>query len=209
MRNTYILTNSNIKGSIVLEFFKGHLNTVRMELKEPFNADQFKKFFSNIPRFEEDLVIYQDLGLKVTRDGEPQRMGANEKVALFCTYYKKYKEGLSYKATGREANMIKEYKINDAILEAYFNSQLFDIRGKEGSKGKHGIPNLIANYNQLIAEMSLSPASKFPNYWSKDQEAKYKGKDVFDYWKHLTAIGLKAKKDRTGNVIEWIKAELL
>ena len=200
MKNTYKLTSKKIRGKIEVEFLDSVLNAFKIEFKQPLTQSQFDAFTTHLPYKEDDINHYEGIGLTVVKLDEAGSMAANQKIALFCEYYKRH-HNLKYIASRQDGGKIKGIKVNDAILTAYFTSENFLF------KGRNSISNLVKYYNELLAEMATANKSKHPDHYSKAYETKLKQDELPDYYKHLRSLGLTVKKDRLGNTIDWIKIE--
>lgn len=210
MKSRYTLHNKHLDGYVEVDYFQGHLNAVKMKLKEPFTVDQFNKFFLALPRLESDINSFEDIHLKVKKVDVYAKMAPHEKIALFCLYHEKHK-GFKYKATGVDGKRIAEFRVDDEILSAYFTSKMFAIRGAEGSAGHHSIQNFLTYYNPLIAEMKAKDfpkvESNYPDYYSPKFENGLSEAERPKYWAHLRGLGLKVKKIVVGTVTttQWVK----
>ncbi|MGB4776135.1 MAG: hypothetical protein WBP45_13230 [Daejeonella sp.] len=197
MKTVYILTGKNTKGHLEIEYFNGVLNAFKLVLKEPLTLQQFEAIITSLPYSEENITTMTDIGLTINRER------TNQKIDLFCQFYMRYKDGLKYKVSPADSGKMKLIKVDEKLLEHYFSSQSFLF------KAKHSISNLVKYYNELLAEIASANKSKHPNGWDKAYEAKLNTTEMMDYWRHLNSLGLKSKKDRLGNVIDWVPKEHL
>jgi hypothetical protein len=203
MRTIYKLTSKRFAGSIEIEFLNGVLNSFKIDFKKPLSRPAFDSFQTHLPYQEDEVNAYTGIGLTVTKLDPADGMTANQKIALFCEFYMRFHNGLKYTATRQDGGKIRERKVNDPILTAYFTSENFLF------KNRHSIGNLVKYYNELLAEMAAGNASKHPDNWSKAYEDKLKKEELPEYYKHLRSLGLQVKKDRLGNTIDWLKPEHL
>lgn len=124
-------------------------------------------------------------------------LGTNIKIALFCRMYEKYTT-VKYKVSPADSGKIKLLNVDDALLKHYFTSQNFLF------KNKYSIANLCKYYNELLAEIATQGKSQYPNHYDKAYEAKLPLSQISGYWLHLRSLGLKPKKDRLGNTVDWV-----
>jgi len=197
MITTYILTGKRLNGQIEVQYLDGILNAVKSALNEPLNEKQFRAFADAVPMRERGLGELKLIGLHAQRESAP-----NEKLALFCRLYERHKK-IKYSVSPADAGKIKLVRFDEPMLEAYFTSQNFLFRDKQT------VSNLVRYYNELRAELAAGPKSKYPDHFSKEYQDKLPDTELKFYWAHLRNLGLTPKKDRTGNVIDWVKKELL
>jgi hypothetical protein len=198
MITRYKLTSKKILGAFNLQFKEGYLIGVKMEFKTPLNQCQHAAFFGNIPLLESDLEKLTESGLKVAKENPRE---GQTKVGMFCDKYMEHHDGRKYKATVVDGRRIKEFKITNGILDAYFRSINHRI------KDSHSIGNMLTYWNELMQEMENASKSKFPDHWNEKYEAKLNQQQLSEYWAHLRSLGLVAKKDRVGKTIDWVKQE--
>lgn len=199
MTSNYTLTGKRIHGAIELQFSEGILTVVKMLLKAPLNDVQFRTLVTCLPQYESEFYKLEDVGLTATVD-----MPSNEKLGLFCRLYEVFK-GVKYKVSAADSGKIKLVKVDEDILVFYFNSSHFLF------KGKHSIGNLVKYYNELMSHFvqSQKPQSiNYPDHFDRAYQNKLTEKECPGYWAHLRGLGLTAKKDRVGNVVDWVKAEI-
>lgn len=188
---TYLLSSKRLGGSIEIEYLNNVLTVVKLNLKQPMNDVQFQLFKDALSQCE-DVKAFEDLGFSLT-----EMMPTNEKIALYCRLYEQ-KTGLKYKVSPADAGKMKGLKITYDLLVFYFASENFLF------KNKYSIGNLTKYYNELCVEFANAGKSKHPNSWSLEYENKLKGKELSDYWAHLRSLGLKPKKGRMGETIDWV-----
>lgn len=198
MTANYTLTSQKLDGHIEIQFFEGHLTTVKLVIKAPLNAIQFRALINALPQYESDLPKLEHTGL-IAQLEQP----ANQKIDLFCRLYEVYKR-VKYRVSPADSGKIKLIKVNEDMLVFYFNSSNFLF------KDKHSIGNLVKYYNELLAEFAQAASAKsgikYPDYFDQAYQNKLSTKECPAYWAHLRELGLQPKKDRVGNVIDWIKA---
>jgi len=191
---TYELVSQRAKGSVKLTYDGNYLKTVEIDFKEPLSVMQFGTLFASIPYVPagiEDLAL---LGFEVKT-----ALRDNEKIALFCRLYEQY-VGIKYKVSASDSGKIKKLALNEKLLNHYFTSTRFEF------KGKQSIANLAKYWNELLRDYcGDSLVADYPNHWDAAFAAKLDGAQTSKYWAHLRRLGLKPKKDRHGNVTEWLK----
>jgi hypothetical protein len=192
MTNTYYLTSKRLNGYIEVEYIDGIINAVKTALNEPLKEKQFEVFTDKVPMYEKDLGQLNLIGLHANR-----LLATNEKIALFCALYERYKK-VKYQVSGADTGKIKLVKLDEAMLDHYFQSDNFLFRGK------HSISNLVKYFNELRAECA-APKHKYPDYFEKTFQDKLKQGEEKFYWAHLRSIGLEPQKDRFGIVTDWVK----
>lgn len=190
--NIYYLTSKRLNGYIEVHYTDGIISAVKTALNEHLKEKQFEVFTDNVPMYEKDIQKLKQIGLHAER-----LLATNEKVALFCALYERHKK-VKYQVSSADTGKIKLIKVDEAMLEHYFQSDNFLF------KGKHSIGNLVKYFNELRAELA-APKQRFPDYFDKSFQDKLKPGEEKHYWAHLRNIGLEPKKDRFGVVIDWIK----
>jgi len=196
MKQIYKLTSAKLDGSIKVTYFKAVLKTIEIDVNTALNENQFRALMMSVAYQEHDVVAScQSINLECEKVVE---IPTNKKVALFCEQYEKYNK-IKYKASRQDGGKIASIKITDKILTHYFQSENFIF------KGKHSISNLVKYYNELLLEISKTGSVGFPNTWSKIYADKLSPGELPEYWKHLRGLGLSPKKDRIGNIIDWVK----
>lgn len=104
-----------------------------------------------------------------------------DKIGQFCSMYEKF-TGIKYKISRAEIGMIKNVKVDERLLLAYFQSEDWWAKVKS-------VTNYVKNYNEIRAVALGKKASEFPNYWSEIAEKKIPTHKLSDYWKHLRDLG--------------------
>lgn len=127
---------------------------------------------------------------------------ADKKIAMFCAVYKKH-FGITYQPHGRDRAAVARARMDDELLELYFTNK--EWWGKQPKS----IHNYAKNFNalqQLMAEKQDKAASSpHPNEYQRDYEKKLSGAALSEYWQHLRRLGYRAKKSKTGKIIDWVK----
>lgn len=195
MITNYTLTGTKSKTIIEVSYNNGFLTSFKIDLNTPLTEAQFNAFIGCLSFTEDNVDFVKNCGLNVSRNT------SNQKIALFCSFYKEYMK-LPYKVTKADSGKIKHIKLTDEILKAYFTSinNLF--------KNKRSISNLVNFYNELLAEIAAGSTAQYPNGYDRKFESHLTEKDKPGYWSHLRSLGLVARKNRTGMVTDWIKADL-
>lgn len=216
MQTTYTLKSHRLKGYIEITFLNGVLKQIKFDLNETFTSVQWEAFKHNLGYNETMVQHFASIGFEVSKattqvkeislldlagSGDVPIIGTNLKIALFCRLYEKHTT-VKYKVSPADSGKIKLIKIEDALLTAYFTSQNFLF------KNKYSIANLTKYYNELLAEIATAGKPKHPNSYSKAYEAKLPVSEISGYWIHLRSLGLQPKKDRVGNTIDWVSANV-
>ncbi|MGY0034428.1 hypothetical protein [Pedobacter sp. NJ-S-72] len=145
------------------------------------------KFLNHIPYSEEMLNFNMGL-IKLNVQAETPHF---KKIALWCGFYHTNR-GLQYKITEPEKRKLKELKVTEEILTAYYKSTAFEIMGKEGT-GKHSVNNFYTYYNLILQEMASGDKKKYPDTWSEAFQNKLTSQQELNgYWAYLPHIRLTA-----------------
>jgi hypothetical protein len=187
----YKITSSKIEGWILLTYLDGYLTGIQIDVKGCLNDAQYKMLWQLI-RSREDELLSEGMGnldVKVEK--------TNEKIALFCGYYKQYLK-VNYRASGIDGGKLKGFVVSDGLLKTYFTSNNFLF------KGKHSVNNFVKYYNELRQEASGETATRHthPNYYDGDYEKKLSNAQALQtYWKHLINLGW--KREQRGTLTFW------
>lgn len=192
MKTTYKLTSSRLDGHFLISFEDERLKAFEINFKQPLSFQQLSHFLSRLPFSEAGISALEEIGLKADKVAAP-----NEKIALFCRIYEKH-VGIKYKVSAADSGKIKQIQIDEAMLHHYFRSDNFLW------KGKYSIANLTKYYNELRAEIAKGPASGHPDRWDKDYFTKLKTDQIPSYYAHLRGLGLTAKKNHVGAIVDWV-----
>lgn len=131
---------------------------------------------------------------------------ANEKVALWCRLYKRFK-GAPYAVSGRDAGMIGQMAITEELLTYYLDDQNLPENATTWLwRGKQSVRNLQTYFNEVRTAMLMPvpTASKHPNQWSAAHASKLDGTGLTEYYQHLKSLGLTAKRARDGSILDWV-----
>lgn len=131
-----------------------------------------------------------------------------ERIALWCKYYKHFK-GLPYRVGAADSGKMKNMAVTEPLLRFYLDD---DRAAKAGNaswlwKGKQSIANLARYWNEVRTAMVAPEASKHPNTWSAEHLKKLDGPGISEYHKHLKSLGLVPKHHRDGTVIDYVPAK--
>lgn len=196
--NNYELSSSSLPEEMFLQYPDGFLTAVLLPAKYPLSAEKFAKLTMALPdiRLEENLHAIKSIGLTATSE-----VPKHKKIGMFCEKYMEYYEGIKYVANGIDGKQIEKVKVTYEILDTYFKSTDFLI------KGKHSVQNFVKNYNLVLREHKGVNKGKFPNYYDPELTKKLSLMELPAYWAHLRSLGLEQKKDRVGNILDWVKTE--
>lgn len=159
-------------------------------LNDPLPADQF-------------IRELQALGCTVKED--KAKLPTNLKVALWCRLWKEYK-GEKWVIGGPDAKRLGEMALDEPLLRWYLNDKdMPDTPQTWLWKGKQSVGNLFHYINQVKVAMAAPPPSKHPDHWDREHFAKLDGQGIGEYFKHLRALGLVAKKHRDGSILDFVK----
>lgn len=135
-----------------------------------------------------------------------ESMPTNEKVAMWCRLYKHFK-GASYAVNGKDAGMLGQMSITEALLTYYLDDKNLPENATTWLwRGKQSVRNLQTYFNEVRTAMlaPAPPASKHPNQWAAGHAAKLDGHGLTEYYQHLKSLGLTAKRARDGSIIDWV-----
>jgi len=201
----YKCTSVKMQGEIILTYHDGTLYNILFRLQNNLTQEQIVYFKERLPFTVEALPEFK-MGGGITIE-EYREVPANDKVALFCEYYRRYikddkNNPVEYHKSKRDHLMIRTFEVTERLLITYFtsNNVLF--------KNHHGIGNYCKFYNQLRAEAAGAynkPEQKFPDSYDREFEKKLTGKSLSDYWAHLRSKGLTPKKHRDGSTLDWLR----
>jgi hypothetical protein len=191
----YELSSSSLQEEMYIQYTNGLFSGIVLPIKHPLNAEKFDKIILALRsvRLESDVQLLGKFGLKVEAE-----LPRNKKLALYCEKYMEYNGGIKYIANGIDGKQIEKVKVSYEILDTYFKSEDFLIRGK------HSVQNFVKNYNLVMREHKTPNKGKYPNYYSEPFANKLPLTELPKYWQHLTSLGLEPKKDRLGNTTDWV-----
>jgi hypothetical protein len=105
------------------------------------------------------------------------------------SYYKKWQ--IKYIIKPKEAKILKELALEKEefiyLIKFFFDSDAWFAKTKD-------ITSFVTHINE-IRRLQTVPKEvtkqKFPNYWTKQEEQKYAGTELTEYWTHLRSLGWK------------------
>lgn len=195
MKALYKLTSDKINGQLLVTFENGWLRQFEVDVKELLTPHQYEVVMALLPIRESEIHQLRKVNLTIEKVDQPQRV--NDKIGLFCRLYEKY-VGVKYKVSAADSGKMKLLKVDNDLLTHYFESDNFLF------KDKYSIGNLAKYFNELLAEHSNKGKMRFPNRWDSTFAMKLNGGEISEYWRHLSSLGLKPKKDRFGNTVDWV-----
>jgi len=152
--------------------------------------------------FEKQLFVL--LLLETDKGSVAEPSAVNQKIAMFCRKYEQYTK-VKYKPSAADSGKIKLFSVTEDILDHYFTSDNFLF------KHKYSIANLAKYYNELILDMQVvkigAHMKLHPNSWNAQYAKNLSGAELSSYYQHLLSLGLESKKDRFGNVIDFVPAQ--
>lgn len=182
----YQITIRKVSGKIVVTYEKGFLSSIeglgniavkkgKQSVGFPALAWRLADFQYMIPRLHQDIRVEDVRTPKV-----------NQKIALWCTFFKKY-QGYPYKIKQKEINLMRGLTVSEELLKAYFEHKSFPVEIKN-------VANYSQHFNHVVGLMTgaVKPKeekSKYPDDWSKQIEARYQGVELQEYWAFLRSKG--------------------
>lgn len=123
----------------------------------------------------------------------------NEKIAIFCRYYESY-AGHKYKISRPEIGMIKRTEVSEPLIKKFFESKEFWAKIKS-------VSYYCKNINEIKRLTEINANNLHPNHYDAEYMKKLTGPEISDYYKHLRSLGLVAKKNAVGTIIDWVKSK--
>jgi hypothetical protein len=203
----YKLVSPKLDGEIVFTYHGGVLFGVLFKLKRPLNGVQLDIIRKEFHYIESDNMHVAGVLLQAITPERKTTMTTQEKIALWITYYNKFvrqPDGtpVPYTVGAAESGMIKHKDVTELLLNTYFTSN------KVLFKNKYSIANYCKFFNELRAEaFGATITTQFPNHYDKELVKKLSGKQLGEYYVWLRSLGLRAKKDPTGNIIDFINGQ--
>lgn len=119
------------------------------------------------------------------------------KIGVWCLLWKAH-YGEAYKPTVADTNAVKQLRQIDADLVKLYLSQ-----GEVYPFGGKCLKGYVSCVNALEA-LRAKPKPRFADEWTPEQAAKYNGKELQEYYKHLCNIGWVTTTIGTGQQV-WRK----
>lgn len=196
MYSTWVIKSSKLNGEVLLFYLNGHLTGIEVLLQTPLTSVQFTFFKKHLHYQEKDMLNCE---VCMRHKQLITVMATNIKIKMFCDYYFKYRE-VKYKITASETGKIKTVEVNEELLITYFTSNNFLF------KQKWSVANYVKYYNELRNDTYGAKLPQFPNAYNKQFANKLTTPELNQYYAHLRSLGLVAKKDAVGNLIDFIKS---
>lgn len=144
--------------------------------------------------------------ITITEAKESDELPNNERVALFCRFYKQYKQ-VPYRMSPKDIGVMKSLPVNEAILKFYFDDDATPDNSTTWLwKRKQSVKNLATYWNEVMTTMQVPVPvkSRHPNKWDREHLRKLDGEGITDYYRHLKALGLVPRKHADGSTIDWV-----
>lgn len=154
-------------------------------------ADDYRK---KVTEYNQSIDLHDSFLEIVIFEKIPE--ATNEKIALFCSFYERYC-GIKYKISRPEIGMIKKAEVTEEYLKRFFESQEFWAKVKS-------VSYYVKNINEIKRLTVQTSAGGHPHYFDKAYLSKLDTSAISSYYKHLRSLGLSAKKDALGNVIDFV-----
>lgn len=171
----------------------GFFYQVSLDLINGFSANKFDFLMRNIPYNECDLIKFNlnSDSVILKRLDAPNVMLADEKIKLFCEFYKHYRK-VQYKATAIDGNKLRSFTITGELLDCYFRSTSFIFHNK------WSVSNFCKYYNELCSESAgiNKPAIRvvFPDGYSQAFESECTPYERYTYHQYLFNKGWRREK---------------
>jgi hypothetical protein len=193
MINDYKIKSKVIPGAIYLRYEHGALTAVGIELNDQMNDQVWEAFKSRLKR-SENLTPMKE-GFVVTELNTAKSV--QDKIVLFCSYYKHYRE-VPYKAKELEKANLKNVPVTRELLDTFFKSPLANYTLDNYIKRI----NITRDWNKNGMNNHL--ANAMPDEYNAEYERTLDGPKLSEYRKHLIELGW--VKDQRGF---WHKAASL
>lgn len=177
----------------------------KIEMEFPKSDELSLTKFLNCIHFDIDETInaLADIGFILINEDLPNQVIGVTNIPPTINYCGiwvdayKAKWQLKYIVKPKEAKILKELALEKEEF-IYLIKFFFDCTINEAwfSKTKD-ITTFANNINEIRRLQSVPKEAikqKYPNYWSKQEELKYAGNDLVEYWKHLRNLGWKVIK---------------
>lgn len=181
-------------GQILVTYQDGRFKSIIFEPKEPEKIEQsFRYLIERIPFREDDIktsgLPLEAMSGKLTAD----------KIALFCRMYKQYCL-IDYKISRAETGIIKGAEVTEPLLKVYFETTEWWAKTKS-------VTNYFKNLNEIRRIALVGGSPKYPNSWDKTYASRLSPQQLTEYFAHMRSIGLTQKKNKFGEVIDWIPCQ--
>ena len=186
--NVYKLKSNKFSGAIYLTFDGSLLTCIDFHLNSPLTDRQFYWLRERLPKYRIEIQkLIEGTGMTCE---EVNAHSVQDKIIMFCKYYKHYR-GFNYKPQTLEKANVKNVQVTKEYLEAFFQSDLSDFT----------LNNYIKRFNITRDFVhNGKPDKRFPNQPDPDFEKKLSGKELSDYWAHLRKKGYVNKNG------QWVEA---
>lgn len=189
-----------MEGSLHAVYVDGYLVQLELELGKPFSEKQAKYLFGNFPYTIDQLQqLIETTGFTCS---ELKTRSVQDKIIMFCSYFKQYR-GESYTPATLEKANIKNVPVDEFLLTCFFTSKAW------WAVNNYTMGNYIMRINHIrdAARNGMEIAFNFPNKYDPKYAAGLDQETLKNYQKHLRAIGYEYKQ--VGNGWAWIKNDKL
>ncbi len=179
-------------------------------------GDKFKKLETEFPKsdelsltkflgcihfdVEETIQALAEIGFLLVNEDIPNQVINIKNIPPtinYCAiwvdrYYKKW--NIKYIIKPKEGKILKELALEKEefiyLIEFFFDCTTVDAWFAK-TKDITTFANNINEIRRLQNVPKETTKQKFPNYWSRQEELKYAGNDLVQYWTHLRSLGWK------------------
>ncbi|MBA9078960.1 hypothetical protein [Rufibacter quisquiliarum] len=197
--SVYKLKSDKLNGAMYLGFKDGILNNFASELNVPLTDDQWHYLRQRLPLREANINELTQANLKIT---PVVAKSVQDKVILFCQFYKSYR-GVSYVAKQLEKANLKNIPVNKDLLKVFFED------GLQNFTLQNYINRINITKDYLKNGLPGAQATKMPDYYDRDFERKLGREEIQQYHAHLYSKGwVKEYNGTTGTVWKEKKTNL-
>ncbi len=189
-------------GEIIVIYVNGFIRAI--ELPPEFNPFVHKAALAMMP-FEERFIKPGQLVVNLAGDSNRVDIAsikiqvAHQKIVMWCEQYRE-RYGERYIISQQDPSKTKNVPFSEDLIKAFFDSTEWWSKNK--TIGTYG--GRINDIKMLVKTRSNNPLAH-PMGWNKEHFNKLSSKEQMDYQRHLREnCKLVVKKDRIGNVIDWI-----
>lgn len=203
----YKLISNKLKGFLLVSYKEGVLNSISIEFKQSLTLKQWFHITNVITPELKDLnqanIIKIGLtAVELPEDDSP--IPGNERVAIFCEYFKKA-HGIAYKVSRAEGAKMRDLPIG---ANEFANCIKIYFECVEWWSKPKSITNFCGKINE-IRQLISSPVlktekSKFPIPYDKEYAKNLSVGDLMKYHKVLRESGYKFDK-HAGRDGQWLK----